>query len=321
MIAVVGSGVYDAPKRLLGAVMRRAGIADGYRLYDTMTQEQYNALKPPMVVTLGSSTFNTFLGYLSHPPKNAPSLPNARGYFFDAPHGKILPTIHPTDVIREWVPWRPLFEWDWKKVSRERSLGYPPFPDRWVEIGGMDRLAQELDSAKWIAIDIENTADLQLACLGVAVSPHKAYVLPAHDTAAIEHVLRHPVGKVLQNGMYDRFFLSQFVGVDVKNVVFDTMLAWHTLMPELAGLRDDANRVRRMRRKTHKGLRFLASVYTRDRFWKDYDFDDESERFRLCGLDCCITLDIAEQQHVQLQAASASAGEDQVRGLSEALCA
>jgi hypothetical protein len=48
-------------------------------------------------------------------------------------------------------------------------------------------------------------------------------------------------------------------------------------------------------------LRFLSSIYTRDRWWKDYDFESEHERYALCGKDCCVTLEIAEKQQRQLE--------------------
>ena len=100
--------------------------------------------------------------------------------------------------------------------------------------------------------------------------------------------------------MYDRYFLRRFCDIPVRTVAFDTMLAWHALQPELAGMREDVGKKRS--RKTRKGLEFLASIYTRDAHWKSYDFASEDERYELCGKDCCITLEIANTQWGQLNA-------------------
>ncbi len=71
---------------------------------------------------------------------------------------------------------------------------------------------------------------------------------------------------------------------------------WHTLYPELAG----AAQEKRGTKRTVKALKFLASILTFDEWWKDYGFASEDERYRLCGLDCCITYDIAEQLLAEL---------------------
>ena len=47
-------------------------------------------------------------------------------------------------------------------------------------------------------------------------------------------------------------------------------------------------------RRTQKSLRFLASLFTRERWWKDYDFANEHDKYHLNGLDCCVTFEVAE---------------------------
>jgi hypothetical protein len=56
----------------------------------------------------------------------------------------------------------------------------------------------------------------------------------------------------------------------------------------------------RGRRTTAKSLRFLASIYTRAPFWKDYAFSSENERYELCGKDCCVTLEVAAKMAEEL---------------------
>lgn len=157
-----------------------------------------------------------------------------------------------------------------------------------------------------MAVDIENTAALELACVGFAPTPERAWVIPAHEPwqlAAIRELCESEAPKVLQNGQYDRFFLRRFCGIELRNQVFDSMIAWHCIQIELAGkkLHTEA-RKKRYSRTTVKSLKFLSSIYTRDPWWKSYDFATEEERYILCGRDCAVTLDIALKQAKQLEA-------------------
>lgn len=120
---------------------------------------------------------------------------------------------------------------------------------------------------------------------------------------AIRALCESPVPKVLQNGQYDRFFLKRFAGIALRNQAFDTQLAWHALNPELAGKKTDVGHKKARSRRTAKSLRFLASIYLRVPYWKDYDFTTPEDRYTLCGRDVCNTLDIALKQAVQLEGA------------------
>jgi DNA polymerase I-like protein with 3'-5' exonuclease and polymerase domains len=156
--------------------------------------------------------------------------------------------------------------------------------------------------APLIALDIENHEDMTLACLGVAVSDREAFVIPTPaplagwQRSAVAALCALNVPKAFQNGGYDRYFLRKFCDIEVRNHAFDTMLAWHTLQPELAG----KTMKPRGRRTTAKSLRFLASIYTRAPFWKDYAFSSENERYELCGKDCCVTLEVAAKMAEEL---------------------
>ena len=41
-------------------------------------------------------------------------------------------------------------------------------------------------------------------------------------------------------------------------------------------------------------MAFLASLFTDEPWWKDYDFETEEERYVLCGKDCCVEFEIME---------------------------
>ena len=143
---------------------------------------------------------------------------------------------------------------------------------------------------------------MTLACVGAALDERRAWVLPTPrvmapwQRATLAALCAVNMPKVFQNGAYDRYFLQKFYDLDVRGHAFDTMIAWHTLQPELAGKTTKPSGHRHIQ----KSLRFLASIYTRAPFWKSYDFSSEEERYELCGKDCCVTLEVARHMREEL---------------------
>lgn len=272
-------------------------------------RERLNALlaqhRPKVIVGFGNEVCAHLVGE-AWPGDGIQAL---RGYLWDSPHGRVLGTIHPAAILREWTPWNALLHFDMKRARRELELGAPPLKTCRVhvvthplELGALHKAMQ---GAPWLSVDIENTHDLQLACVGFAPSVDEAWVIPANDgwqLDAIQALCESATPKVLQNGQYDRFFVRRFNGFEIRNQVFDTQLAWHALNPELAGQKTDVGYKKRRTRRTAKSLKFLASIYLRVPYWKDYDFLTDEDRYMLCGKDVCNTLDIALKQAAQLEA-------------------
>lgn len=230
-----------------------------------------------------------------------------RGYLWDTPYGRVLSAMAPSAVVREWTPWRALLDFDLRRAKAELDAGAPTLTTRGVTVVTSERELAELRDAvrgcPLLSVDIENTHDLQLACCGFAPTPERAWVIPAVEgwqLDAIRALCESEVPKVLQNGQYDRFFLRRFAGIELRNHAFDTMLAWHCIAAELAGKKTDVGYKKAKARRTAKSLKFLASIYLRVPFWKNYSFASEYERYVLCGNDVCNTLEIAEKQIVQL---------------------
>jgi len=274
------------------------------------------AHQPKLIVTLGNEAAEWFLG--DQWPRTKRGTPEGirecRGYLWDTRYGRVLTTMHPAAFLREWTPWRALFDLDLRKAQAEVRLGCPPLPEREVTIVTSPTDLAELDAAiaagglgggggaamPWMAVDIENHEDLTLACCGFAPSPERAWVVPARSDwqrAAIQRLCESDVPKVLQNGQYDTFFLDWFCGITLRNQVADTMLQWHVLQPELAGKKLTGGN-----RRTAKSLKFLVSVFLRDGWYKNYDFASAHERFALCGKDCCATWAIAAELQRQVEA-------------------
>jgi len=218
---------------------------------------------------------------------------NCVGDYTESP--LVIGIIHPAAALREWTPWRVLIDVDFKKAAAELATGCPPLPEREIRIVTDEleaALAVEgLLKAKRLAVDIETTRDNEVACCGFAPTPEVAWVFPARYLDAIKTVCESAVPKILQNGGFDRYVLAKAHGIHLRNHAFDVMLGWHVLMPELAG----AAQGKKGSKRTEKSLRFLASIFTREPYWKDYSFATDEDRYKLNGKDCCVTLEIADK--------------------------
>jgi len=185
---------------------------------------------------------------------------------------KVLPTIHPAAIIRQWK-WRAVTVLDFAKARREAEFPEILRPERQIFIAEtLDDLEwfydRYIDGATLIAPDIETSGD-QITCIGFAVCPQVACVVPfvdnrradrsywpshkaeLHAWRFVQRVLHHPARKIFQNGMYDIAFLWRRYGLTVRNPGEDTMLMHHALQPE-----------------SKKDLGFLGSVYTNEPAWK-----------------------------------------------------
>lgn len=265
------------------------------------------AHKPRVIVALGNES-SAFLVGDAWPHDEG--IQGLRGYLWDSVHGRVLSATHPAAILREWTPWRALLDFDMRKAKNEATGAKVPLATHNVHVVTSPRDAiaalSGLAGAVLLAVDIENTHDLRLACVGFAANDREAFVVPAHEAwqlALIRELCESATPKVLQNGQYDRMFLRRFAGIELRNQTFDTQLAWHVLNPELAGKKTQVGNRKAGTRRTVKSLKFLASIYTRVPFYKDYAFQSDMDRYVLCGKDCCVTWEVADKQRAQLEVA------------------
>lgn len=290
---------------VLASALRAAGLTDSVHLavLGAHTEAAITQHKPTVIVAFGATVARALVPTLPDEPMGA-----LRGYLWDTPVGRVLTTVALGDVVTAWTPWRALLDFDLRRAATEVAMGAPPLTTRSVTvcttIDDVHQLSNFAEASPLLSVDIENTHDLQLACCGFAPTPERAWVIPAHapwQRDAIRMLCESPVPKVLQNGQYDRFFLKRFAGITLRNQAFDTQLAWHALNPELSGKKTAVgDRKARGGRRTVKSLYFLASIYLRAPWWKDYGFVDDDAQYRLNGLDVCHTLEIAQKQAAQL---------------------
>lgn len=143
----------------------------------------------------------------------------------------------------------------WKRKEENYVLG--PSPDE--AIARMEALLAR--PPDWFSIDIE-TGRNQINTFGVATSPTEAIavkVLPdgmppvvyKQLWATIAKLCESDVPKVMQNGIYERLYLSRY-GIHINEFRHDTMIAQKFLWPEL-----------------EKGLDNVGRIYTMEPYWKD----------------------------------------------------
>lgn len=209
-----------------------------------------------------------------------------RGTIASCPFGKFIATYHPSAVLRDWSL-RPITLVDLMKAFRESTFPEVRRPVRYVTINPtleeVLAFCQDIldNPPRHLSIDVE-TRGGHITCLGIATSPSEALVCPffswdrrantsvANASAvslprrgsfwtpkdettvrlAINRVLKSPIPKLFQNGLYDIQYLLR-EGYQLWNCLQDTMLQQHALYPELP-----------------KSLGFLGSVHTSEPAWK-----------------------------------------------------
>jgi uracil-DNA glycosylase family 4 len=254
-------------------------------------------LRPNLVVTLGNeASFACIDGWPSRGDSiySAHGIEDRRGYIWQGKHGgKVLSSVHPAAALRQWIPWTTLLTKDLERAKEECEFAEIKRPIRNIQI--VASKAEALESAKLLrthnrlSFDIEITGDERLLCVGFAGARDEAVVYPAQFLEQCTSLLVQPWPRLLAaNGQFDIHFLRSRCGIDVKGYHDDTQIAWHSCYPQLAGAKDDSYQY------TRKSVSFLASLFTKDAWWKDYE-TDEMGMYELCGRDCCIEFDILEQ--------------------------
>ena len=211
------------------------------------------------------------------------SITELRGYVFEGPYGNVLAAIHPAFIARTWLPWRACLTWDLDKAKR--LCGDALQPVRISRQGGYSDVSQLLQ-ADALAVDSEEHPD---GCVSFAASAAEGITFPL-DTHkdVIAELLASPVRKVFQNAQYDLTKFRRY-GFQVGGEIEDIMLAWHAKEPLIAGRSESGTK------STQKSLRFLASVYTDEPYWKNYNFETAEDKWRLCATDARVTWEIWKQ--------------------------
>jgi len=218
---------------------------------------------------------------------------------------KIIPTIHPAAVLRNWE-YRNLVVHDLRRVARWQAYeGYPEIKENFLVNptflqvrATLTRLLSLVEGqSTYLAVDIETKAR-HLACIGIAWSRFDAICIPFYSFAykrdcwtldeeleiilLLRQLLTHRHARCLgQNWQYDYQYLAKYWGFEV-NLFLDIMSEHHVQFPGL-----------------QKGLDFQSALY-RDIhiYWKDEGKEmgrgDEITWWTYNCRDCVATYEIAE---------------------------
>lgn len=230
-------------------------------------EREIRAIQPNVVIALGNTACWALLG-----TSGISKLRGTACHSTLIPGLKVLPTFHPSAVLRAWNL-RPVTVADLMKANRESEYAEIKRPERevWIEPTLDDLLEFErkyMHEVKLKSIDVE-TAKGQITCIGFSPDKEHALCVPFWDyrkpdwnywgsqreeVQAWEFVSRHVddnTEKLFQNGLYDIQYIWRAHGLRLRNCSHDTMLMHHALYPEL-----------------EKGLGFLGSIYSNEASWK-----------------------------------------------------
>lgn len=228
-------------------------------------RSELQVVQPNLIICLGAIATWAVL--------NTPKIGSIRGTISEAsltPGIKVLPTYHPSAVLRNWAL-RTIVVADLLKAEREAKFPEIKKPQRFflvrptlAEIA--DWFMEHTQDCPLLSVDIE-TSHGQITNIGFATHRQHSINIPFCDKITgisywpdfesekrawrwVKHFCALPMPKLFQNGMYDLQYLWR-MGIKVNNVREDTMLLHHALYPEM-----------------QKGLGFLGSIYTSESSWK-----------------------------------------------------
>lgn len=179
---------------------------------------------------------------------------------------KVIGSYHPAAMLREWNM-GPILQLDLMRAKEEAKSPELNLPQRTYLIAptanDVYNEATNLIQADEVSFDIETSPNF-IECISFAYKEDRAISIPLTPhywggitnlrqiLIAIEAILRSPGEKIGQNISYDIQYLIRFHHILPSKPWFDTMLAQHSCYSEMP-----------------KGLDFLASIYTREPYYKD----------------------------------------------------
>lgn len=283
----------------------KGGISPAFARGMQALLQDISEIQPNVIVPLGNYALFALRGHKE--------IMKWRGSLLwsDMVQRKIVPTLHPAALLRGkpdenekaqggLYKMRSAVVWDLQRAKKESfvpQLTYRP-RDLWINPEGAkcDEAIHRLLTAKKIVTDIETFGGLDLACIGFSDGDPEWAVTwdyisnPEKRHAMFKYILESDVPKIGQNMMYDATMLDQ-IGIKMRNIQWDTLIASHVLMPDLP-----------------KSLAFLNSIYTDipyykedGKVWKEGpNGPNLMQYYQYNARDICATAEIAQIQETEL---------------------
>lgn len=281
-------GVYY--EKVNGKKQPTAKLAEAYE----RLRNEIATVNPNVIVPLGNEAMKAILGHAG--------VMDWRGSVVMSDMGiKTVPTIHPAAILREWS-YRVAVVNDMERAAKESETHEFKETQRVLKINlTCEEAIEAIEEAKkseWCAFDIEVESE-RVTCIGLSWQEQKAISIPltrgfaremwrgegafytkdqeSRLMGALRGLLESECPKkIAHNGMFDIEWLERCLNIRAK-LAFDTMLAFHTLYPELP-----------------KALAFLVSIYTDHPYYKyQLKTDDQSVYYRYNATDACLTYECA----------------------------
>lgn len=202
---------------------------------------------------------------------------------------KVIPTLHPALTFYEKKSSiERICKLDWARIAKDSEFKQRKVLKRKVTIhptvNEVKAFIKKALKAEALSVDIE-TPGRRIACVGFAISRSHAICIPftAKYRPYIETLMGCDTPKIFQNGHFDTYYFD-LEGIEVKNWWWDTLAMHHCLdstMPH--------------------DLAFIASVDTRQPYWKDEAKDPDKiakyaghtdALYTYNGLDACVTYEL-----------------------------
>ena len=265
-------------------------------------ERHISVYKPNVIVPLGSNPLRYLTG------RNGIHV--WRGSILtDTRYGiKTIGTFHPSAVLRDRTL-LPIFDADLFRIAEDGKFPELRLPERKFVIDPrgieLEEWVQYLENCEEFSVDIESTrkgepGTKHILCVGFAPTPDLGICIVNHGdqsfTNALDRILRSKARKVFHFGTFDVTALDILNGYQTNNFTWDTLTAQHVLNAELP-----------------RGLDFLASVYTREPYYKTAgresipgdtkEWGSKVDRQSLYVYNCrdaCTTIEIKLEQDKEL---------------------
>ena len=253
---------------------------------------ELESIKPNVILALGNEALKA-LTRLS-------GILKWRGSVIDSPYGKVMPTLHPAFVLRQYDQ-KAVLNFDIKRLSEEAEFpNYRP-PKTFFHIHpSFQEVMTFLESLPpRFTFDIE-TIGRRVRCLGIGISREEALCIPfirdrktswwsAEEEKEIlrklYEIFRDPEREsIAQNFPFDASILEKEFGIEVRNLWMDTMVAQHCCYSELP-----------------KSLDFLCSIYTKHNYYAARDSGIDHEEWIYNCMDCVVTFEVAQKLEEELK--------------------
>ncbi len=269
---------------------------------EALTRKELLEINPNVIICVGNVALRAITG-LDKITKWRGSIINWEGI-------KVIPTLHPSYLVRGQFHESCLVLMDLKKAKRESLHRIPYIDERISRINlTYDELVRELEGLKsmldysktFISLDIETDFGTSyIKCVGFATSEAYSFVVPIvehlipiwseeqeiHLWELMRLILLHKNAKIIvQNMAFEFIVLYNWIG-EMK-IHFDTMIAHHLIYPELK-----------------KNLGLMTSIYTNHPFYKDDAKNEDyipSALYLYNAKDCMVTFEIFSVLEILLQ--------------------